>query len=237
MNIPDNCCEPRRRGRPGVGTAIFGLGLLLFGVVLTLDNLNVLDAGDFVPYWPVLLVLFGLSHIARPAGSRCIGSGIIWIGVGLLILAHNLYWITVDILDLWPLVLVIAGASLLLKPFRRRRTASPDDADTLEATAVLGAVKRHVVSDSFKGGDAMAVLGGCELDLRDAATSGEPAVIEVFGFWGAIEIHVPEDWEVQVKGTAILGAFEDKTRPTLTEKKHVLIIRGTVIMAGVEIKS
>ena len=32
-----------------------------------------------------------------------------------------------------------------------------------------------------------------------------------------LEIRVPDDWEVQVRGVAILGAYEDKTR---TEKER-----------------
>ena len=48
---------------------------------------------------------------------------------------------------------------------------------------------------AFRGADLIAVMGGCEIDLRQAAINGE-AVIDVFCMWGGIEIRVPEDWTV-----------------------------------------
>jgi len=38
-----------------------------------------------------------------------------------------------------------------------------------------------------------------------------PAVLDVFAFWGGVEVRVPRDWTVVMKGTPILGGFTDKT--------------------------
>ena len=40
---------------------VVGIGVTLLGVVLTLDKLQVTNALLWLPYWPMLLVLFGLS--------------------------------------------------------------------------------------------------------------------------------------------------------------------------------
>ena len=47
-------------------------------------------------------------------------------------------------------------------------------------------------------------MGGCEIDLRQAAIDGE-AVIDVFAIWGGIEIRVPEDWTVVGRVTPAHG--------------------------------
>ena len=47
---------------------ILGLLIVAFGVILTLDNLDYVEAGDILRYWPLLLVAFGL---ARMLGSDC----------------------------------------------------------------------------------------------------------------------------------------------------------------------
>jgi len=62
-------------------------------------------------------------------------------------------------------------------------------------------------------------------------------VLDVFAMWGGIEILVPADWGVVVQGTPIMGAFEDKTSPPRDGSGAKLIIKGVVIMGGVEIKN
>ena len=79
-------------------------------------------------------------------------------------------------------------------------------------------------------------MGGCEIDLRQASIDGE-AVIDVFALWGGIEIRVPEDWTVVSRVMPILGGVEDKTRPPQTAAGKRLVVRGFVVMAGVEMKN
>ena len=80
-------------------------------------------------------------------------------------------------------------------------------------------------------------MGGCEIDLRRASINGE-AVIDLFAFWGGIEIRVPEDWTIIPRVTPLMGGFEDKTRPStqpLPAKR--LVLRGIAIMGGIVIKN
>lgn len=227
------CPEYRRHG---FGTAILGLGVLTLGTVLLLDNFGIIEGAALYGYWPVFLILIGISHLVRPAGSRRIGAAIVWMTIGVVVLSSNLGLISFEIWDLWPAVLLIIGGSLILRPFRRRQ-ALGENVGVFEATAILGGANRRLSTPDFRGGDATALLGGCEIDLRDCGSEGGPAEINTLAFWGGVEIRVPEDWEVQVQGIALLGAYEDKTRTAAGEGRKVLIVRGTAIMAGVEINN
>lgn len=234
----DCCCGSCSGSRSrGFGTAILGLGVLTLGAIMLLDNFGLVRGEDLYDFWPVFLVLIGVSHLVRPEGSRRVFAGLVWIVIGSIVLLSNLGYISFEIWDLWPVVLLIIGGNLILKPFRRNRVSTGDNASVFEATAILGGSNRRIAATNFQGGDATAIMGGCEIDLRDCGSDGGPAEINTFAFWGGVEIRVPDDWEVQVRGVAILGAYEDKTRTAAGEGRKVLTVTGMAIMGGVEINN
>jgi len=81
-------------------------------------------------------------------------------------------------------------------------------------------------------------MGGCEIDLRQASIApGTEAIIDVFAFWGGIDIKVPEDWVVITKAVPIMGGIEDKSRVPQPLSTKRLIIRGIVVMGGIVVKN
>jgi hypothetical protein len=83
-------------------------------------------------------------------------------------------------------------------------------------------------------------MGAVELDLRGAKIVSSPAVLDVFALWGGIEITVSPDWKVDIQVVPILGGVENKARsmaPPAGGPEQVLIVRGTALMGGIEIKS
>lgn len=103
--------------------------------------------------------------------------------------------------------------------------------------ALMSGVTRRVRNAPFFGANMTAVMGGIELDLRQA-TLPEDAVIELFAFWGGIEIWVPREWSVVNQGFALMGSIEDKTG-NLPQRpgQPRLVLRGMALMGGVEIKN
>jgi hypothetical protein len=97
------------------GAFVLGIGVFAFGAILFLDNFGVLDAGGLAPFWPLLLVVLGLSHLAAPRSARKTAWGLSWIAVGAIMLLHNLGVTPVGIEVLWPVVPVILGAGLVLR--------------------------------------------------------------------------------------------------------------------------
>jgi predicted membrane protein len=216
---------------------IFGLIVIVVGVLLTLDTLGIADAEYYLRYWPAGLIALGLAKAwqSRDGHGGTFG-GLILVVIGSILLLESLVVLRIDVWALWPAVLVVIGASLVWRSVAARRIEASDTNSTLSAVAVLSGVNRGNNSRTFRGGDLTAIMGGCEVDLRHAAIDGE-AIIDVFAMWGGIEIRVPEDWTVIGRVTPLLGGFDDKTRPPQGAGAHRLIVRGMVIMGGVEVKN
>ncbi|MBX2990966.1 MAG: hypothetical protein KF749_07335 [Bacteroidetes bacterium] len=224
---------------------VLGLIIVAVGVLFTLDNLDVLYARDYLRYWPALLVVYGVVKMLNPErhGGRFWGLVLTFVGAALLI--DKLYILEFRLWDFWPLLLVALGAMMILRtkqaPFRspinRWDTKDVDSDAIVNASAFLGGSRRNIHTKDFQGGELTAVMGGCDIDLRNAAIAKSPAVFNVFAFWGGIEIKVPQSWEVSFEGTPILGGFDDKTFHQSGEPQQRLVIRGTIVMGGVEVRN
>jgi hypothetical protein len=110
-----------------------------------------------------------------------------------------------------------------------------DTSATLREFACLGGVERRNTSQTFRGGDATALLGGIELDLRECRMADTEARIEVFACMGGISIRIPRDWTVQSEVAAILGGFHDQSTPPVDGHAKRLIISGQAVMGGIEV--
>jgi len=117
-------------------------------------------------------------------------------------------------------------------------TSSTSSNSLLNATAILGASQHRINSQDFRGGEATAILGGCNIDLHSASiTAPHEPVIKVFALFGGIEIRVPDDWTVVSEVESILGGFDaSKAMSPKVDSKRV-IIRGSVMFGGVEVKN
>ena len=83
----------------------------------------------------------------------------------------------------------------------------------------------------------MAVMGGGELDLRDAKLSSGVAEIEIFTMWGGVEILVPDGVRVDVSGMVVMGGFSASGGSTREDPNApVLRVSGLAIMGGVDVR-
>ena len=85
---------------------------------------------------------------------------------------------------------------------------------------------------------AVAMMGGVELDFRDAVLEPGTTEINCFAFWGGVEITVPPGVEVESNGFALLGGFDQdaavESRPVAGGPK--IVVNGFALMGAVEIK-
>jgi hypothetical protein len=219
------------------GQLITGLVLAGLGLLFTLDNLDIIRARDILRYWPMVLLLVGVSQILQARSSAGIIGGSIWILVGGVLLGERLDLIS-NVFRFWPLLLVGVGVYVIWLSFNRRDIQPGERSERISAVAVLGGVDRRVVSASFRGGDVTAFMGGGKLDLREATVPpGAEAVMDVTTIMGGFEIRVPETWNVIVDIVPFMGGYEDKTGHPTDPTAPRLRIRGFVMMGGVEIRN
>jgi predicted membrane protein len=225
---------------------ILGLAIMAWGLLLTLDNFGVIEAGQYWKLWPLILIAVGLARILESVRSGFPLSGGILVFVGVAFLLHNLE--VVRLKQIWPLILFVVGAGIVWKALGAKNEAhawastglvpsgGSAKGDRLEAFTFMGGIQRGTNSQAFQGGTAMAVMGGCEVDLRHASLEGGRAVFDTFAMWGGVEITVPEDWAVESHVVPLLGGFEDKTRQPINAKQR-LVVTGIAIMGGVGVKN
>jgi LiaF transmembrane domain len=227
---------PRSHRSGSTARLVLGLFVIAVGVVFTLDQMKLVRAEDYLHYWPLVFIVLGLVKLLQARAPVATVGAVVWIAAGALLLASSLGYLPFDPVDFWPLVLVVLGVRLVARA-RPSGRVGDEGGGEISAVAVMAGVKRASRAPDFRGGDLVAVMGGCEIDLRQAAVAGEEAVIDVIAVWGGIEIRVPESWTVTGKVLPILGGFEDKTQPPAGAAGGRLLVKGVAVMGGVEVRN
>jgi hypothetical protein len=300
---------------------VLGVGLVAAGALFTLSNLGYMDADRVIPWWPSLLIVYG---VLRMFGVWCrprLVIGLLYLLVGAGWLLHNLGLFAFEVWQLWPLIFIFMGLGIMRRGswsrsiggigvigisrlrrsgrlgsaffvgreeqdplsaatggvasggspsggaapggtaagdtgsagdtgagsgtgsgsshfrWRGSGTHAHDQDGVLRVDVFLSTVSRRVTSQEFKGGEVVAVMGGGELDLREAKLANGRARLEMNLFMGGITLRVPEDWAVEFQGTPIMGGVEDQTRRFAGEPKGRLVVTGVLLLSGIVIKN
>ena len=227
---------------------IWGLIFVAVGIIFGGNALNIWDIDVFFPgWWTLFLIIPGLVSMVRYGFNW--GSGVLVI-LGLILLFDALDIISSDIMWklVFPLILVIIGISILTSFFRSGTKKNIEDEEYTKSksykydstqypryTAILGGGDYKNNTEDLKGVVAEAILGGLEIDLRDAKIT-EDIVLELTAVLGGIDIYIPDDVRVEIiSGVPVLGGFEHKiNRNALSGPK--VRIKYTAVLGGIEIK-
>ena len=235
----------RQRGFNQDGPAqgvVWGGIVCLVGVLLLLDHLGLISVDHLWRFWPLIPMAVGAAHLADP-GRRQWGA-IVFL-VGALFLLDSLSIMHFHWSELWPVVIIGVGGMMIWNSVegQRRRGDVPDSASTMNAHAIFSGVERRVTAKDFRFGRISAVFGGAELDFHDAEIDGDTGELEINAIFGGVELRVPENWHVEARNQTAFGGYSDKTRnanradATAIAGAKTLIISGTVMFGGVEIKN
>lgn len=246
---------PHHRHHSSSGRVWTGIFLLIIGVAALLKSYMVPGLPEWLFTWQMLLIILGLFIGVRHNFRG--GAWFVLMLVGGVFLLNEYYPNLVDDRIIWPMALIVLGAFLILKPRRRdwrwQERREPNgtelaaaqaeaypatDDDFLDSTSVFGGTKKMIISKDFKGGDITNILGGAEINLTQADMQGR-VVLDVTQIFGGTKIVVPPHWVVKPEMAAIFGGIDDKRalHNTAIDHSKVLILKGTSIFGGIEIRS
>ncbi|MHA7130276.1 LiaF transmembrane domain-containing protein [Algoriphagus namhaensis] len=110
--------------------------------------------------------------------------------------------------------------------------------ERLNVDAIFSGVNKRVLTKNFQGGKLTAAFGGIDLDFTQADFKGM-VTLQVDVIFGGMKLVVPPHWDVRMEVSNIAAGIEDKRiyREAEVDPEKVLVLRGTVLFGGLEIKS
>ncbi|WP_106495774.1 LiaF transmembrane domain-containing protein [Lentibacillus sp. Marseille-P4043] len=216
------------------GRVWLGLFFLLFGFGFLLHQGNIIDLSQILSvWWPVILIIIGIIQLFNRTYSSTV-SGFVFLLVGVFFSVNQ--WFDLNLIAyFWPLIFIFIGIVIIFTRFKRGKT--PHTGENLNTFVLFSGTEIKSQSKNFQGGSVVSILGGAEIDLRDAVIA-EGASLDFTSVLGGVSIIVPENVHVELSGIPILGGWEDKTR-NLVKKEDAVVLKLNCItvLGGAEIRN
>ncbi len=223
-----------------------GLILITIGAILLMRWMGVLPftLPFYVFTWQMILIVLGVVFMLTEKNKT---TGLILFLIGAVFISRDIFGVSLgEVLRIAiPFVFLIAGIFILMprKKFskgRINRIESDDALDSIDEVNIFSGGNKYINSRSFKGGEVTCIFGGSEISFKNADLAKGINVVDVTCIFGGFTFYVPEDWTVKTESTVLFAGFSDsrtKSNPHLvTDPEKVLLIRGTLLFGGGEIK-
>ncbi|HEX2093261.1 MAG TPA: DUF1707 domain-containing protein [Longimicrobiaceae bacterium] len=120
------------------------------------------------------------------------------------------------------------------------RTAPAEQvAERQAVVAIMGGASRKGSWVPPRELSVIAIMGGAELDFREARFGPGVLEVSILALMGGVEITVPPGVHVEVNGVAIMGGFDERASTPLPADPSAPVIRigGFAFMGGVEVRT
>lgn len=230
------------------GRVLAGLILLAIGAMLIARKMGFYFP-DWLFSWEMLLIAIG-SFIGAKNNFR-LGGWLVPIFIGVLFLFEEL----IPDLNLrpyfWPIILILIGGIMIATAGKKKRWNSErrsrgwasgkitqSNEELMESVAVFGGIKKNVISKNFRGGEAVTIFGGTEINLSQADLEGQ-IELEIVQIFGGTKIILPPHWVVKSEMVSIFGGIEDKrvVQKDTADFNKTLVLKGVSIMGSIDIRS
>lgn len=223
-----------------VKNILWGIALVVIGVIIGLNTMNVVNIDIFFDGWWTLFIIvpcfIGLFTDNDKTGN-IIG---LFVGVILLLGMQNI----IDFNLIWklllPSIIVIIGLSLIFKnTFNSKindeiKKLNNKNTKNNEYCATFSEQRIDIPNEEFKGATLNSVFGSITCDLREAKIK-EDVVINTSAIFGGIDIIVADDVNIKIKSNSIFGGVDNKKKNN-TDKKYTIYVNASCLFGGVNIK-
>ncbi|MCX6154715.1 MAG: DUF5668 domain-containing protein [Candidatus Kapabacteria bacterium] len=219
---------------------ILGGILIFFGILMLTAQLKIFSFPfDVIDLWPLIIIFFGIYEMFRKRNSFF--GGLIIFSIGLIFLASSFDWLHGGFWSaFWPLLLVMIGIRLVYPQFYHReinlnkcRTTFQENLeDRINISTIFSSTKNDSKSPDFKGGSIAVVMGQSIIDLRASTLTPLGAFLEVSVVMGTVKMHIPNNWNLILSGTPVMGSVENRTFQVnaVNDSSPKLTIKYEVIM-------
>lgn len=238
--------------RRSFGRIVFGIALVLFGVVGLMKSFGYDIQINLDGWWTIFIIVPCLSSVIDDGVNP---GNLIGLGVGVLLLARAQDWIPVSIAPLfsWPMFMVLGGLALL---FGRSSYSRPryhrneeryssshasssmgpnDDAEYPDYFVLFGGSEMRNATTNLRGATITAIFGGVEADFSRAQIH-EDISIQVTSIFGGSEIRLPSNVRVRVTGVPIFGGVSNEHDDAMSESAPLVTIHCFSLFGGSEIQ-
>lgn len=220
--------------------SMLGLCIILIALVVFFDMLGINLFGKILSNWPLGLIIIGIAMLYGPEKPENRTLPYILIIVGVFFFLGQFHWWHFQWQKLiFPLILLAIGVYILMPQFSRGRPgAFPEN--RISIFTVLGGGEYNTRSANLTGGHIVSILGGADVDIRDADIEGDGMEINVLALMGGVEIRVPLHWQVSMRAVPFLGGVSNQTTflaDKLQMPKKTLVIRGLALMGGIDVRN
>lgn len=217
-----------------VSNIIWGLVLIVLGIIFGLNALELTNINIFFPgWWTLFIIIPSLVGLITESEKTWSLIGLV-VGVVLLLGINDFIEFELIYKLLFPIILIILGFSLLMKDtmskaLKEKLEKASHDTKNYSATF---SENRAVLVDEFKGCEIDAVFGTVELDLTNA-TIKKDCVIKTSAIFGSIVLKVPENVIVKTISTSFFGSTDNDHKGG---EKHTLFVETFNLFGGTDIK-
>ncbi len=106
---------------------MWGLLLIVVGVTIFLDQMDLIEIRSVWHYAPLLLVVFGINKMIGYPTAKHFTNGLweVFIGLWLFAVFEDMYGLTFR--NSWPFVIIASGISMILEPIIKKRFAPNEE--------------------------------------------------------------------------------------------------------------
>jgi hypothetical protein len=104
------------------------------------------------------------------------------------------------------------------------------------ALAIMGGFRRSGYWVAPRDFTALALMGGGEIDLREAQFAEGQVTIRALALMGGITIVVPAGADVRVHAIGIMGGVEEPGTTPVRPGAPKIVVVGLALMGGIEVK-